>query len=105
MMTTLIYCSSSKKVSVLNVATPLAETDKVEVIGVGEKMDSNYKLLGHIKIGDGGFTTKCSYAQVIKDAQEQARIMGGNVIQIIKHQEPNALTSCHRLTCDVYLKK
>lgn len=96
-------CSTSKKVSVLQTHTPFDEKTTVTVISASQKVPDNAKLVGSIKIGDSGFTTKCTYADVVNDATKQARAMGANLIQIIKHKEPNPLTStCHRIECEVY---
>jgi hypothetical protein len=101
----IVSCGTMKTVSIINYSTPIDTKQAVEVMGIGQQIPSNYKLLGSIKIGDGGFTTKCSYAEVITDAQIQARAMGGNVLVITKHKEPDAWSSCHRINADVYLKK
>lgn len=97
---------TTKKVSVLTVATPLPAGTKVEVIGAGQAVPSAAKLLGAVKIGDDMTATKnCTYDKVVADAQEQARMMGGNLLQIKKHTEPNAWSTCHRIECDVYFTK
>jgi hypothetical protein len=103
----LVCCSpTTKTVSVLKPSTPLPSTTIVEVVGMGQKIE-NATLLGHVKIGDGNTkSSNCTYDKVIADAQNQARGMGGNLIQITKHKEPDQLVStCHRLWADVYLKK
>ena len=103
-----VSCESSKKVSVVSVSTPLSIDALVDVIGQGQKVPNDSKLLGQIKIGESGMTAtkNCTYARVLEDAQKQARVLGGNLIQIIEHKEPSALgSSCHRLKCDVYLVK
>lgn len=98
-------CATSKNVSVLSIATPLPPGTPVEVIGVGQKVPDGSKMLGHIKIGDSGFSTKCTYDIVIADAQAQSRAIGGNLIQITKHKPPAWGGTCHMVECDVYLKK
>jgi len=100
-------CGTSKQVSVITAATPLQKDAFVEVIGMGQKVSQTSKLLGRVKIVDSGFTagSNCTYAQVVADAQNQARGMGGDLIQITEHKEPGILTSsCHRIWCDVYKK-
>ena len=98
-------CGTSKTVSVLAPATPLPPDAPVEIIGIGQKVPDGAKLLGNVKIGDGGFSTKCSYDVVVADAQKQARSMGGNLLQITKHKEPDLGSTCHRIQCVVYLIK
>lgn len=98
-------CGPSKKVSILNYSTPLPSSTNVEVFGQGQAVPEGAKLLGHIKIGDTGFSTDCAYTEVIEEAQTQARAMGGNCLQITKHKEPNFGSTCHRIEADVYLVK
>lgn len=95
-------CSTSKQTSVLNYATPLPAGTHVEIIGLGQQVPDGAKLLGSISVGDSGFTTQCSYQEVVRDAINMARNMGGNVLQITEHKEPDIWTSCHRIKADVY---
>jgi len=104
----LVACSgTSKTVSVAVVSTPLPPDAKIEVLGNSQAMPTNARYLGSVKIGDDAMTASknCTYDRVISDAQEQARAMGGNVLQIKKHIEPNIWSTCHRLECDVYLSR
>ena len=103
-----VSCDSAKKTSIVSVSTPLSNDAVVDVIGMGQKVPDGSKLLGQISIGESGMTAtkNCTYAKVVSDAQIQARAIGGNILQITQHKEPSALgSSCHRLKCDVYLKK
>jgi hypothetical protein len=73
---------------------------------MGQKVQEGAKLLGHVKIGDSGFTLNCAYDVVIAAAQEKAKSMGGNLLQITRHKTPNMWTSsCHRIEGDVYYVK
>ena len=102
----LASCSTTKKVSILEYSTPLPENTIVDVIGIGQKVPEGARLLGHVKIGDSGFSVNCTYDKVIASAQTQARSIGGNLLQITKHKTPNILTStCHRIEGDVYFIK
>ena len=76
--------------------------DKVEVIGVGEVEPKNAEILGQVKIGDTGFSTKCDYDIVINKAKLEARKVGGNAIKIINHRPPSPMGStCHRITAKI----
>ena len=60
------------------------------------------RTLGHIKIGDTGFTTKNgNYAAVLNIAKDEARKAGGNVVKITKHKSPDMLSSMHRIEADI----
>lgn len=99
-ITLFISCNTAKNVSVIKQLTPT--TEQVNIVGIGQTIASNAILLGSINITDTGFTTKCTYADVIADAIKQAQSMGGNTILIKKHTEPNIWSTCHRLQCEVY---
>ncbi len=99
----LASCGTAKKAHVLNYSTPLSSNERVEVVGMGKPVPPGSNFIGSLSIGDTGFTAKCSYQQVMQDAIEVARGMGGNIIQITEHKEPDAMCSCHRIKADVYL--
>ena len=98
----LISCGTSKTTSVLNYSTPLPAGTPVEVIGIGQKLPNDVKFIGSISVGDSGFTSNCSYQEVINDAMSLARGMGGNIVQITSHKEPDIWSTCHRFKADVY---
>ena len=98
----LAACSTSKQTSVLNYSTPLPAGTPVEVFGIGQKLPNDVKFIGSISVGDSGFTSNCSYQEVINDAMSLARSMGGNIVQITSHKEPDIWSTCHRIKADVY---
>lgn len=59
-------------------------------------------FLGEVKIGDTGFSTNCDYETVIDAAKLEARKVGGNAIKIVSHQNPDFVSSCHRITATIY---
>lgn len=95
-------CSTSKQTNVLNYSTPLPAGSYVEIIGLGQTVQKGAKFLGSISVGDSGFTSQCSYQEVIRDAMNLARGMGGNIVQITEHKEPDLWSTCHRIKADVY---
>ena len=58
--------NTSKQISIINYSTPLNKEIPVQIIGIGQKVLDNVKLLGSIKIGDEGFT---KMANCTKQAQ------------------------------------
>lgn len=100
-----ISCETLKTVTVITYSKPLAQNEYVEVFTKFQKLPEGLKHLGNVKIGNAGFTTKCSYDEVVSDAQQKAREIGGNIIYIIEHFEPNMYTrTCHSITAEIYLK-
>ena len=95
-------CSTSKQTNVLNYSTPLPAGSSVEIIGLGQTVQKGAKFLGSISVGDSGFTSQCSYQEVIRDAMNLARGMGGNIVQITEHKEPDLWSTCHHIKADIY---
>jgi hypothetical protein len=81
---------------------PLDFRQEVIVIGLDQAEPENAEVIGQVKIGDTGFSTKCNYNIVIDKAKLEARKVGGNAIKIIKHIPPNIMgSSCHRITANI----
>jgi hypothetical protein len=97
----IIFSSCNPKIStsISRTYPPLDYKEEVVVIGLDESEPDNAEILGQVKIGDTGFSTKCGYDVVIDKAKLEARKAGGNAIKIIKHTPPSAIGStCHRIT-------
>jgi len=74
----------------------------VIVIGLSDPEPENAEVLGLVKIGDTGFSTKCGYDLVIDKAKLEARKAGGNAIKIIEHLPPSLMGStCHRIKAKI----
>lgn len=80
---------------------PLHYDEIVQVYTLQESAPFNAEPLGTIKIGDSGFTTRCSLSDVVELARLEARKVGGNALKIIEHTEPNLGSSCHRITAEI----
>ena len=98
----LIGCSPKITSSFTSYHTPLAKDAEVLVLELSAPMPENAEVLGQIKIGDTGFTTKNSnYAAVLNIAKDEARKAGGNVVKITEHKSPDMLSSMHRIKADI----
>ena len=81
---------------------PLTDDSEVAVLELNASFPENAEVLGQIKIGDSGFTTKNgSYHDVLKIAKDQARKVGGNVVKITEHKSPDLMSSIHRIKADI----
>lgn len=98
----LVGCSPKITSSLTSARIPLAKDAEVLVLELSAPMPENAEVLGQIKIGDTGFTTKNgSYSAVLNMAKEQARQAGGNVVKITEHQSPDMFSSIHRIKADI----
>lgn len=98
----LVGCSPKITSSLTLTHPPLARDAEVLILDVDAPMPEKAEVLGQIKIGDTGFTTKNgNYAAVLTIAREQARQAGGNVVKITEHKSPDMQSSIHRIKADI----
>jgi len=95
-------CSPKISSKLTNAARPLDYDMPVIVLGLDAEVPKAATRVGDLKIGDSGFSTDCSYETVINAAKLEARKAGGNVVKITKHRTPDFLSTCHRITAQVY---
>ena len=98
-------CTSASRVSTVNHSTPLPSHTEVQVLGEAQPVSPNARLMAQIKIGDSGFSVKCSYETALDALKKSAIACGANVVHIKRHKRPNFWSSCHRLEADAYLVK
>lgn len=61
-------------------------------------------LLGTVGVKDSGFSTGCTYAQVVRQAENAVNSLGGNTLQLTRHQLPKTFgSSCHQIEGNVLL--
>lgn len=100
---TLFSCSPSIRTFVENKNQPLNPNAKIYVIALNETFNMSAQKIAHLEIGETGFTSKCDYDDVIKQAKLKAKEFGANVIKVTKHQYPEGTRSgCHRIDVDFY---
>lgn len=95
----LCSCSTSirTKVSGTN-HNPLADSTKVYIVENVRQLPEATELVGTVKIGDSGFTTRCDYETVITDFENAARKVGANIIMVTEVKTPTSLGStCYRI--------
>jgi len=96
-------CSHKVTTSITKRQTSLSPTAKVMIINLDESVPDGAILLGKVKLGDSGFSMKCTWYEAIAKAKIEARMAGGNIVKITKHKRPNGFTSaCHRVWIDIY---
>ena len=78
--------------------------DKTEVIVLPLKMapPAGAKKTGTIKAGNNATASHCDYEEVVNDAKEQAKKMGGNLVKITQLIPPAFISKCYKIQADVY---
>ena len=101
-ITFLYSCGIKRDVSVLRYFPPTQE--EVMILGAGQTIPVNAILIGNITIGDTGFTLakNCTYEKILKEASTIAKQMGGNVLYVVSHKEPDFESTCHRINVNIY---
>lgn len=60
------------------------------------------QYIGQVEIKEGGLTLNCTFDTVKKLAKEEALKLGGNCLVITNHKKPDAWSTCHRISADIY---
>jgi hypothetical protein len=104
LVTLLISCgAASVKTNITNnsITEKLKHTE-VFLINDAKDLPENSILIGDIKIGDNGMSTKCSKEEIIKDAKESAKVNNSNIVLIEEITPPNNWSSCYGLKGKLY---
>lgn len=79
---------------------PARQADSVMVYELGDSVPAEAKVIGTVKVTDGGatFAYNCLYGNMVSLAVKKTAESGGNALRIDKHKEPSFWTSsCHRI--------
>lgn len=81
----------------------LDPNSKIYVIALNEELKITAKKIANLEIGETGFTSKCDYEDVIKQAKLKAKEFGANVVKVTKHKYPEGIRSgCHKIDVDLF---
>ncbi len=98
----IISCSPRIGASIINKKEELGRDVYVLVIPPEEIGEIGGIKIGEIKSGDSGFSSNCSYNEIIEPMKNLARQNGANIIKITKHSPPDMWSTCDRLKADIY---
>ena len=79
---------------------PARQADSVMVFEQGDQVPAEAKVIGTVKVTDGGMTPtyNCLYGNMLSLAVKETAENGGNALRIDQHKEPSVWTSsCHRI--------
>lgn len=95
-------CSPKITSSLTSARPPLSKDVEVTILDADDPVPEKAEVLGQIKIGDTGFTTKNgNYAAILNIAMDYARQAGGNVVKITEHKSPDLFSSIHRIKANI----
>ena len=88
--------------STLEATNPKPSDFFITLFQKNETVPSEYRTIGSVSVGDKwGMTVKCSYIDVINDAKDKARKVGGDAIQVVQIKEPSLNSTCYYLIANV----
>jgi hypothetical protein len=104
---TFIGCKPVAKTIFHSEALPPWDPSKgIVILHENEKIDtSKLQKIALIKVGEGGFTVKCSYLEMLNLLKVNASEIGANIIKINEYKEPDRISSCHRFLATAYHTK
>ncbi len=100
LMALFVSCSPYVGVTLTSIAPPLSADQQVVVITGDAPLPEDAYVIGEFNIDDTGFTTNCTYEDVVGLARKEARKAGANAIRITRHLQtgPPPGNSCHRIS-------
>ena len=78
------------------------EVDTIIVLPVKTAPPVHAQRTGHLKAGNNATQTHCDYEEVVHEAKDKARLMGGNVVKITELRPPALVSKCYKIKADVY---
>ena len=89
--------------SVATVPYPPSQSE-VKIYNANQILPEGLERIGSITIDDTGFTLSenGTYEACLAALREEAKKMGGNVVNIVNMQAPDSHSTIYRMTADVY---
>ncbi len=101
----MVSCSAQVSTRITKGYGRLGSQTEVTVLKQTDKVPKDADFLGTVRVGDSGFSTKCSYDIVIGHVKTEARKIGGDLIKITSHYPPSFFgSSCHQIAANIYKK-
>lgn len=99
---TLSSCSPKIGSKIKNHRPPLPDSVFVLVLQETDTFMNDGIEIGTISSGDKGFSTRCTYYEVIGHLKKLARENGANLIKIVKRKDADNWSTCVRLKAKAY---
>jgi hypothetical protein len=102
-LATLIFSCSPKIGSTISNKQPaLTGNEYVLVLQKEDSFNNDGIEIGNIKSGDNGFSSNCTYYEVIDKLKQIARDNGANLIKITEHKSADQWSTCDRVKAKIY---
>ncbi|HMI78622.1 MAG TPA: hypothetical protein VK484_07500 [Ferruginibacter sp.] len=102
-LTVLLYACAPKIGSTINnKQLPLSDNEFVLVLQKEDNFSNDGIEIGSIRSADNGFSSNCTYYEIIDQLKQLARQNGANLIKITEHKSPDQWSTCERLKAKIY---
>jgi hypothetical protein len=98
----LFSCSSKIGSTIISKQNPLPQNEYVLVIDLSESFINDGIKIGTLKSSDNGFSSNCSYDEILENLKKISRQNGANILNIIEHKKPDQWSSCDRIEAIIY---
>lgn len=98
----LFSCSPKIGTEIISKQNALPENEFILVIDDSNALFNDGKKIGTLKSKDNGFSTNCSYDEIIESFKKICRQNGANIINIVTRKEPDQWSSCERIEAIIY---
>lgn len=100
----IILNSCSPKITsiILSKQNPISENAYILVLNEDDHFENDGIKIGTIKSTDKGFSTHCSFDEIIEQFKKICRENGANIIKINEHKIPDLKSSCDRIEVTLY---
>ncbi len=102
LITLLFACSPKMGSTIMRSQPALADSDFILVLQKEDAFKNDGIEIGSISSTDNGFSTNCTYYDVLDKLKQMARRNGANLIKITKLKNPDEWSTCVRLEASIY---
>lgn len=96
-------CAPAIKTGVIHTRPALPDSVDLVILELADSLRGQpAERIGNVHFGDKGLSVNCHYAAEMEMLKGIARSKGANLIKITAHRDPDAFSSCDRISADLY---
>lgn len=95
-------CSPKITPKIISKQNPISDSEYILVLNKDDYFENDGIKIGTIKSTDKGFSTHCSFDEIIELFKKICRENGANLIKINEHKVPDLKSSCNRIDATLY---
>lgn len=95
-------CSPKITSTIISKQDPISDNAYILVLNKDDDFENDGIKIGTIKSTDKGFSTHCSFDEIIEQYKKICRENGANIIKINEHKVPDLKSSCDRIEATLY---